>query len=80
MSFLPDCRGMARVLSEVRDSQRPLRLSERLHLLICDVCGRLRLQLALVGDAARRPPEAGPALSPEAKERVRRALGGSASA
>ena len=77
MSLLPDCRDMSRRLSEIRDSGRALRPRERLHLWVCDVCRRLRFQLALVGRGARRPPEGGPALTPAAKERLRRALGGS---
>lgn len=80
MSFLPDCRDMSRRLSEARDSGRALGPRELFHLWICGVCRRLRLQLALVGRAARRPPEDGPALSPEAKERLRRSFGGGASA
>ena len=80
MSFLPDCRDMSRRLSDARDTGRALRPRERLHLWLCDACRRLRFQLALVGAAARRPPEAGPALSPEAKARLRRSLGGGASA
>jgi len=71
---MPDCRGMSRGLSEVRDGERRLRIGEHLHLWICDVCRRLRAQLELVGLSARRPPEAGPPLSLQAKERLRRAL------
>ncbi|MFI5349446.1 MAG: zf-HC2 domain-containing protein [Elusimicrobiota bacterium] len=80
MSLLPDCREMSRRLSEASDTGRALSLSERIHLWICDVCRRLLFQLALVGRGARRAPEGGPALSPEAKARLRRALGGSSPA
>lgn len=80
MSLLLDCRDMSRRLSDALDDGRALRPRERLHLWICDVCRRLRSQLALVGRSARRPPEGGPALSAEAKERLRRALDGPASA
>jgi hypothetical protein len=80
MSFLPDCRDMSRRLSEIRDTGRALRPGERLHLWLCDVCRRLRFQLALIGRGARRPPEGGPALTPQAKERLRRAVDGSSSA
>ena len=76
MSFLPDCRDMSRVLSEIRDSGRALRPGERVHLWICDVCRRLRFQLAVVARGARRSPQGGPALSPDAAARLRRALGG----
>jgi hypothetical protein len=74
VSLLPDCRDMSRRLSEALDG-RALGPRERLHLWICDACRRLRFQLALVGRAARRPPESGPELSAEAKARLRRALG-----
>ena len=77
MRMIPDCRDMSRRLSEALDSGRALRLRELLHLWACDVCRRLRFQLALVGAAARRAPDAGPSLSPGAKERLRRSLGGS---
>jgi hypothetical protein len=51
---------------------------ELFHLWICDVCRRLRSQLDVVGRGARRPPEAGPVLSAEAKLRLRRSLDGAA--
>jgi hypothetical protein len=78
MSLMPDCRGMSRRLSEARDSGRPLGPLELFHLWICDVCRRLRSQLDVVGRGARRPPEAGPVLSAEAKLRLRRSLDGAA--
>ena len=77
MSLLPGCRGMSRSLSEERDG-RALGLRARLHLLICDVCSRLRAQLGLLGTAARAEPKGGPALTGEAKARLRRALGSDA--
>jgi hypothetical protein len=76
VSFLPDCRDMSRVLSEVRDSGRALSARERLHLWICDVCRRVRAQFGIMGEAASRAPEKGAGLSPEAKTRLRRALDG----
>ena len=79
MSLLLDCRDMSRRLSEALDAGRAPGPRERLHLWICGVCRRLRAQLALVGRAARRPPEGGPALSAESKARLRRALDGPAS-
>ena len=75
MSLIPDCRDMSRILSEARDSGR-LSFSAHLHLWICDVCRRVRVQFAVIGDAARRAPEPGPTLSAEAKARLRRALSG----
>jgi hypothetical protein len=73
VSFLPDCRDMSRRLSEERDG-RALGLREKFHLWLCDVCSRLRSQLGLLGRAAREAPPAGPALSADAKARLRRAL------
>jgi len=73
--LLPDCRDMSRRLSEERDG-RALGWRERLHLRLCDVCARLRAQLGVLGRAAAAPPADGPALSPEAKARLRRSLGG----
>lgn len=74
MSLLPSCREVSRLLSEARDAGRPLGLHVRLHLSICDVCERVRAQFAALGAAARRAPDAGPRLSDEAKERLRRSL------
>jgi hypothetical protein len=68
---------MSRRLSDELDGQGALGPRERLHLWLCGVCRRLRVQLALVGRAARRPPETGPGLSAEAKARLRRVLDGS---
>ena len=79
MSLIPDCRDMSRRLSEELDGGRALGPRERLHLWLCDVCRCLRLQLSLVARGVRRPPEAGPELSREAKERLRRALDGPSS-
>lgn len=73
MSFVPDCRDMSRLLSEARDSGR-FSLGMRLHLLICDVCRRVRAQFDALGAAVKKAPESGAALSAEAKERLRRAL------
>jgi hypothetical protein len=67
---------MSRRLSAERDGGR-LGLGGRLHLLLCDVCRRLRAQLRALGIAAARAPESGPSLSAAAKARLRRALGGS---
>jgi hypothetical protein len=74
MDWLPDCRDMSRLLSESRDAGGSLSLSARLHLWICDACRRVRAQFGVVGRAAARAPEGGPALSSDAKERLRRAL------
>lgn len=74
MSFLPSCREVSRLLSEALDSGRPLGLHARIHLSICSVCRRVLAQFALLRHGAAKAPESGPALSPEAKARLRRAL------
>ena len=76
MSLLPTCRDLSRILSEARDTGRPLGAHARLHLWVCEVCRRLRVQFDLVCEAAKKAPEAGPGLSAEAKERLRRTLDG----
>jgi hypothetical protein len=76
MRLLPDCRDVSRLLSEARDADGALSLRARLHLMICDVCRRVRAQLEILGVASRRAPEAGPSLSSDAKDRLRRALRG----
>lgn len=76
MIFLPSCREVSKLLSEASDSPKANRLGlhVRLHLSICAVCRRVRAQFALLRRAASRAPEEGPALSPEAKSRLRRLL------
>jgi hypothetical protein len=74
VSFIPDCRDMSLVLSQARDSDWPLGLRARLHLLICDVCRRVRAQFAVLGDVVKKTPDSGPALSADAKARLRQAL------
>lgn len=76
MIFLPSCREVSRLLSEALDTGRPLGLRVRLHLSICAVCRRVRAQFAWIGRGAARAPEAGPALTPEAKARLRRLFDG----
>lgn len=74
MSLLPSCRDVSRLLSEARDSGRPLGMSARIHLSICDVCRRVLAQFEILGRAVKRAPDAGASLSNEAKDRLRRAL------
>jgi hypothetical protein len=76
MSLLPSCRDVSRLLSEARDTGRPLGLHVRIHLGLCDVCRRVLAQFAIVGAMVKRVPDGGPSLSAEAKERLRRALRG----
>lgn len=76
------CRRATELLSKSHDA--PLtsreRLALRLHLLLCGWCRRYGRQIALVRDALRQDAATleprGPALSPAARERIRRALGG----
>lgn len=74
MSLLPDCKDVSRMLSEARDSGRPLGAHARLHLWVCEVCRRLKAQFDLLGRAAKACGGEGPALSTDAKERIRRRL------
>ena len=74
MSLLPSCRDVSRLLSESRDTGRPLGLHVRLHMSICDVCRRVLTQFEALGLVAKRAPETGPTLSNDAKARLRRAL------
>ncbi|MFI5347651.1 MAG: zf-HC2 domain-containing protein [Elusimicrobiota bacterium] len=74
MSLLPSCRDVSKLLSEARDSGRPLGFHVRIHLSICDVCRRVLAQFTLLGEIVKKAPASGPALSDDAKERLRRAL------
>jgi hypothetical protein len=79
-----NCKDVTRLISESMDHPLPVRqrVGMRLHLLLCDFCARYRRQLRLLRDAARRlaaleegpPDRPGFALSPEARERMRKAL------
>ncbi len=78
------CKEVSHLVSESLDRQLPLvqRLRVRLHLLMCRFCSRFRQQTLFLRDAARRylraieETETGPgtALSPEARERIKRSL------
>ncbi|MDX6770761.1 MAG: hypothetical protein SF051_14595 [Elusimicrobiota bacterium] len=74
--MMPGCGEISRRLSEARDSGRRLTATERLHLWVCAVCRRLKLQLETVASAAAQPPRAGPILPEATKARLRRLLGG----
>lgn len=73
---VPRCRDISRRVSESRDGGPKLTAIERLHLLYCAACRRLRKQLELIARAASLAPEAGPRLSDEAKARLRARLRG----
>ncbi len=74
MSLLPSCVDVSRLLSEARDSGRPLGSHARLHLWVCEVCRRLQAQFEAIARCAKKEPESGPGLSAEAKERLRSRL------
>jgi hypothetical protein len=74
MSLLPSCRDVSRLLSESRDTGRPLGRHVQLHLWICAVCRRVLEQFSVLGSVVKTPPESGPSLSKDAKKRLRRAL------
>lgn len=78
------CQDMSRLLSDALDRSLPwhTRLRMRLHLRICILCRQYQQQLTLLRDVLRKSGtklnEANrvnaPALSPEAKARIQRAL------
>lgn len=82
--IMPTCQEMSRLLSDAMDRPLPfhLRLRMYIHLAICTLCQRYRDQLKLLRhmlrnhgeqlDEAQHPQ--GPSLSPEAKQRIQRAL------
>ncbi len=73
---------MTRLLSDAMDRSLPLhvRIKIRGHLMICTLCQRYQHQLSLIRRMLRTREEDEtrmlhePALSPEAKQRLRRAL------
>jgi hypothetical protein len=78
---MPSCRDIAALISQGMDEAHPLRkrLSIRLHVAMCSWCRRYERQLRLLREGARRyadaeQNQAGPCLSPEAKERLRAVL------
>lgn len=81
--IVPDCSSISRTLSD--SFERKLSLRERwqlrLHLLACVFCRRYRRQLqvmkrvtAAMDESAREDDAQAPSLSPEARERIRKAL------
>lgn len=74
--MIPRCRDISRRVCEARDGGPKLGAVERLHLLYCLACRRLRAQLDLIAKAAAAEPLAGPGLSGEAKARMKKRLGG----
>jgi len=81
---LPPCREITQLISESMDRKLTLRerITMRLHLKICVLCGRYLKQLMYVREAVHHhaahlengaSPEP-PSLSEEARERLKRAL------
>jgi hypothetical protein len=81
---LPTCKELAPRMSATLDQTLSLRerIELKLHLMICEWCARYQQQLHLLREASRHysappedgPPAASPALSAEARERLKRAL------
>jgi hypothetical protein len=80
-TLLPSCREASRLQSLALD--RPLPLAKwfalRLHLLVCKWCRRYGKQIRFLRRAAHEHPQqanetAPQSLSPEARERLKRAL------
>jgi hypothetical protein len=77
----PSCAEMTKLASQSQDRRLtiPQRISIRLHFLICAWCKRYFKQMTVIRSAARDcgdhvPPDPDTSLSPEAKERITRAL------
>ena len=82
--IMPTCQEMTRLLSDAMDRSLPLHIRMRMHvhLVICTLCQRYQSQLRLIRQMLRKrgvrlgevriPQE--PFLSPEAKQRLQRAL------
>jgi hypothetical protein len=78
------CKEVSHLVSESLDRTLPLwqRIQMRLHLLLCRFCSRFQKQTLFLRDAARHSLmaveeiETGPgmALSPEARDRIKRSL------
>jgi predicted anti-sigma-YlaC factor YlaD len=74
------CHDMSRLSSQALDSRLPwvTRARMSVHWLICKWCRRYRKQIALLRRACSSlgiaPPDSGPALPPEARERIRQRL------
>lgn len=76
MSLLPSCKDVAKLISESLDSGRPLGMHAKIHLGICAVCRRVLEQFAMLRKSAAKAPDDGSCLTPEAKARLKRSLGG----
>ena len=78
------CEEVTRLVSESLDRQLPLRqrLAVRMHFLFCEACTRYEKQLLFIRKLVRHfpadiedtTPSSAPALSLEARERIKRSL------
>lgn len=80
-ALLPTCRQVSKLQSDVLDQHLPLpkRLGLRLHLLVCKWCRRYGKQIRFLHQAVHDHPDrvneaSTQALSPDARERMQRAL------
>jgi hypothetical protein len=74
VSLLPNCAEVAKLLSEARDSGRPLGSHARLHLWVCEVCRRLQKQFEVFCRASAACHEKGPCLPDDVKARLKKKL------
>lgn len=84
-TVLPTCREVTRLQSDALDQNLPFskRAGLRLHLLVCSWCRRYAKQIRFLREALRNHPgelheASSQGLSPEARERLKRALHGRA--
>ena len=76
------CKEASRLISHSLDGELPLavRAGIRFHLLYCKFCSRYKDQITLIKDASRSlslndvEGEYSPALSPEARHRIKHSL------
>src|SRR5690349_10797281 len=80
-SVFPSCRQVARLQSDRLDQELGLsqRVGLRFHLLVCSWCRRYGKQLRFLQRAVHEHPDEwaaaqSPSLSPEARQRIKRAL------
>jgi hypothetical protein len=84
-AVLPTCREVTRRQSDALDRNLPFfqRVGLRLHLLVCTWCRRYGKQIRFLREAMHDHPDdfcaaTSQGLSPEARERMKRALHGQA--
>jgi len=84
-ALMPTCREVTRLQSNALDRDVPFfwRVGMRLHLLVCSWCRRYGKQIRFLREAMHDHPDelceaSSQGLSPEARERLKRALHGQA--